>query len=276
MYQFWFVFPFTFKILFMFLFFTCLLAYANPSPEVSQIISQYNKVGSFSLPVLSESQERLLHKGNVVTIINNDNDNSGRLVGYMLTSASLEQLWIGTQDPHFQVQSRAKDLLLKDLGKGDMIWYAYADMPFPFADRHWVNLVTEEEFLLPNTNDRVWEHSWKLMPDGLKMALPMIEKGALQGVKIDMTQKAIYLPKNNGSWIGIEMGEQNLYVYYVALDFGGAIPEDIMLKYIKSGLPKMLLDINKRALGAGKHYQLNHEHVIFGGDKKPIKQKNLQ
>ena len=258
----------------MMLFLTSLLAYANPSPQdISTVLSSYNTVGTFSLPVLSTAQLNSMKNGQVVTVMTHQKGKAGSVVGFLLTTASLEQLWLGTQDPHFAIQSRSKDLLISDLGPGEAIWYAYADLPWPLTDRHWINHIEEEEKNISNHKGRVWEHRWSLDASGPAQVYPMLDKGVLKTVTSKMAKDAIYLPQSLGGWVGIEMGDHTLYVYYASLDFGGFIPDDMLLKYVESGLSKMLKDIENRGLNVvDDHYDDNHKHV-YGGDKKPIRNR---
>ena len=260
------------------LFYTHLALAVSPN----EMIEEYNKNAYFAIPKLNSSQTVELLKGKVVKIIDHDplGKDPSRAIGYFISDLSKNDLWLGTQDPHFTVQSSTTEFLLEqDASTPDkMQWYGYLDTPWPITDRYWVVLSWNNHKLAKNSQEQYWEHPWELIPNGPEISRKSIDKGLIKKGSKSQLDDAIYTPYNQGSWGMLSILDKSipgktLVVYQAKTVVGGNIPEALILQVTYSGLDNLLLELDERTRNrVPKHYVSGHD-TIYGGNGKKIPTK---
>ena len=248
--------------------FTSIL-WANPEIDtISAALAQYNEYAYFTLPSLTRSQIDKLLDGETLSIIDQPGPDihPRRAVGIRLSELPKEKLWIACQDKHFLQQSSTKELRVDFHPPDAATWYGYFDVPWPFSDRHWYVKSWNNHILAKQTNNNAWEHPWELIPDGKALVRPHIAQGKLPGITEEMMDTAIYTPINIGAWATIDVNDRSLLVYHATTQVGGNIPEDLMVRFVKSGLDEMLREMEYRAHHViESHYSEKHP-LLPGGD----------
>ena len=242
------------------------------SQEIVQAIEQFNTHSQFDLPILSTTQVQSLLNGETLSIIDQQGGENEprRAVGIRLSSHPKEKLWLSCQDVHFVQQSSTKELRVNQRPPDSADWYGYLDMPWPFSDRHWFVKVWNNHELANKTNNQAWEHPWDLIPNGDDIVRSHIAAGKLDGVTTEMMDDAVYTPVSRGAWAAMDVADSSLFIYHATTQVGGNIPEEVIVRYVRSGLDEMLRNIEKRAATVmDSHYSGDHP-LLPGGDGKPV------
>lgn len=246
------------------------VAHAGDDRSLTDAIATFNTHAVFDLPALDAKQQAALQKGEVLRLLLPDDNGNLRVVGLLLLDMPLRQVWIAGQDPHFSSPDGVTEARLS--GSGDRaVWYGFLDLPMPFSDRHWVVDVWNNHDLAQATSNRMWEHPWRLDPDGLPLARAPIEAGQISPVTPKLYDKALYTPVNYGAFVFIGVNEgQTLLSYHATSVIGGNIPERLAAEFIRSGLEKLLRRIEKIARDTvPTHYTAEHP-IVLGGDGQPV------
>ena len=240
----------------------------------NDLLKEYNQHAYFSVPILSKEQLISLLDGKVVKVIDHNHNASGpsRAVGYYISDFEKEDLWIGTQDPHFTVQSSTTEFLLeRDVSVPDKtMWYGYLDAPWPITDRYWVVSSWNNHQLAQKSNNRYWEHPWELRKEGSVIARKYIDQNVIKKGTKTQLDSAIYTPYNQGAWGMMSISESGisgntLIVYHAKTVVGGNIPESLILQITYSGLDDLIKDLEDRTRKkVPVHYVKGHD-VIYGG-----------
>ena len=253
------------------------ILWAIPSHEsIQKTISSFNTLSDTKIPTLNEKQRQKLLKGEVVSLVQKGGSDGGQVsagkaVAFYISDLPKEQLWISFQDPHFQVQESTIEALYKSNGTDKLEWYGYIDLPWPLTDRHWLVRVWNNHKMAEESNNAMWEHPWRLIPEGKTLCADMVAQGKVQKVSTSNYNSAIYLPDSQGVWAMMDMEGSTLLAYSATATVGGAIPESLMMKYLLSGLDSFMKDGEKRAREVvPQHYKASHE-PIYGGDGIPVK-----
>ena len=253
-----------------------LVSFASPDAKsIATAIDTFNTHSYIDVPKLSSSNVQKLLKGKVVTLVNNGKATEkgvekGKAVAYYISDLPKEKLWVSFQDPHFQVQENTTELLFQKKSADNLVWYGFMDLSWPMSDRHWVVRVWNNHELAKKTDNRMWEHPWKLVKDGKEQVRSKIEGGALPKIKKKMFDDAIYLPESTGAWVMIDVDDSTLMIYSATATVGGAVPEGLMMNFLLSSMNRFMKDGEKRARGkVPSHYNSSHKG-IYGGDGKII------
>lgn len=248
------------------------LAFATPVlSTVNDSITEYNRYSLFDIPHLNQKQMAKLNSGEVVTILDRaDKDSPQRAIGVLVTTVPAKQLWLSCQDAHFSQQSSTTEQRITLYPDNSADWYGFLDLPWPFSDRHWVVNVSDNQAMAKATNNRCWEHPWKLVLNGAQKIYPYCGKGKLKDLEASDLDAAIYTPVNEGAWALIQLEHSNLFVYHATTVVGGSIPSDLVVQLVESSLEDMLKGIEARAKqDIVEHYRGNHS-LILGGDGKTL------
>lgn len=242
-------------------------AYADTDADLVAALTEFNRHAVYRIPMPSSEQRAALVSGEILKVIQTGEDAHGarRAVGLLLTPAGRDQMWVSCQDTHF-VQSAAIQEARLGSVSGHTLWYGFLDLPRPFSDRHWVVEVWNNEALAGATENRAWEHAWRLVPGGVANAKDAVAAGKVKKTTVDMWEDAIETPINDGAWLAVALPDgRTLFGYHAATHVGGAIPENLMLQYVKATLDTTLRDIEKRArTGIASHYGVGHKGVEGG------------
>ncbi|MEL6341616.1 MAG: hypothetical protein AAFV53_00690 [Myxococcota bacterium] len=243
---------------------------AADNADITGSIATFNQHAVFGLPTLSADDLADLQRGEVIKrLLPNQNGNL-QVVGMMVSKLPMQQVWLASQDPHFMSPGSATEARLSVQGD-KAVWYGFLDLPMPFSDRHWVVDSWNNHTLAQVTDNQMWEHPWTLDDDGLPLARPTVEAGAVAGLTLRTFERAIFTPVNHGAlvFIGLNEGE-TLLSYHATSVIGGNIPERLAAEFIRSGLDKLLRRIDRIAREEVRsHYTARHP-VLLGGDGQPV------
>ena len=256
--------------------FSISLLWARPQPDVLLAqIERYNALTNLDVPTLTNDQRLALTQGEVVKLIQRGDSSkggveAGKVRAYYVTPIPKAQLWLAFQDAHFQVQEMTTDYLFKKHTQDRMDWYGFIDLFWPLSDRHWLVRAWNTHEIAQKSGNEIWEHPWALIHEGVELMQPHIQKGLVKGIDEDMFNEAIYVPASNGTWVAMDVENHTLLIYSATATVGGSIPEELMMRYLLSGLDKFILEGEQRARTTMlKHYVAPHE-PIYGGDGKAI------
>lgn len=241
---------------------------ATTDAELVDTLRRFNAVAQTPLPALSESQRAHLLRGDVVKLMEPQPDGNLRVVGLIVTDRSRDSMWLSTQDHHFAGGQAIEAPVY--LRPNESSWYALLDLPAPFRDRHWV-IEIHDNVALAKENGAFWEHPWRLNPDGVAVARPMVERGEVPGLDLSTFDAAIYTPVNHGALVFLALPDGGcLMAYDVTSVVGGNIPARLVAEFVRVGMERNLRGVEERAREViPGHYRAGHEPVI-GADGSAI------
>lgn len=242
-------------------------AFASVETDIADALHRCSGA-AHPLPALSEAQKADLAAGEVVRIVRHgDPEAPSTAIGIALLEGGQDALWIAAQDPHAQVDPSITEFVLEDFGAAHALWYGHLDLPWPLKDRQWVVESRNSKSLAASTADGCWEHSWKLVPDGLPRVRPFVERGDAKGLAMEAIDDAVFTPVNEGSWLMAPLSDGRVLVSYQATSVvGGAIPDGLVLQLTMARLESVLRSLEDRAkTWAPGHYGAGHAPVPGGG-----------
>ena len=250
--------------------------WARPNEEVLRAqLERYNELTELDVPVLTKEQRMELSQGEVVKLIQRGDSSSGgveagKVRAYYVTELPKAQLWLAFQDAHFQVQEMTTDYLYASHTQDKLDWYGFIDLFWPLSDRHWLVRVWNTHEIAQKSNNEIWEHPWALIDNGVELMRPRIQKGLVKGIDSSMFEQAIYVPASNGTWVAMDVEGHTLLIYSATATVGGSIPEELMMRYLLSGLDTFILEGEARARKTMIEHYVDPHPPIYGGDGKPI------
>lgn len=248
-------------------------AQEEPKSDTSAVLDLFNQHAQFSLPRLDKKQLRQLAKGDIVKFreVPEDADEPQRVVGLLRSSQPRDLLWLALRDLHWSAAKELTEVLLSGHEVWPRIWYQHLDAPRPLADRHWVLRIMDSWELEEATSGACWEHWWEIHPDGQRLAAEALESGRIPGQDRASTEKAVFVPVNDGAWMICTLpGGDSLLGYHVRFVAGGRIPDRIIVDYGMATLGRILRKVEKRAEEVPSHYRGKH-YLIPGGDGEDLK-----
>ena len=256
----------------------CLIPIVWAMPKEATLLAQlerYNALTNLDVPVLTKAQRIELSQGQVVKLIQRGDSSTGaveagKVRAYYVTDLPKHQLWLAFQDAHFQIQEMTTDYLYKEHTQDKMDWYGFIDLFWPLSDRHWLVRVWNSHEIAQKSNNEIWEHPWKLIDNGAELMQSRIDKGLVDGISQSMFEQAIYLPASNGTWVAMDVEDHTLLIYSATATVGGSIPEELMMRYLLSGLDTFILEGERRARTVMPKHYVDPHPSIFGGDGSPI------
>ena len=235
--------------------------------QLSAALAAYNDSAHFALPAVSEAQLRRLARGKVVRIREpSEAGGPQRITGILLCAAGRDDLWVALRDPHLTSLPELTEVRISADGDWPTLWYQYFHMPGPFTDRHWVIAVDDNLALASGSEDRRWEHYWRLQPSGLALGLAAVGAGRIPRVTDEMASSAISPSTNEGAWVVISLGDgATLLGYTVRASIGGRIPDRLVASYSMFTIARLLRRVEQRAAVASEHYDGAHRRIRGGG-----------
>jgi len=198
------------------------------------------------------------------------NEQGDLALGMIVSSEPLRDLWLGSLDPDFDIVRNVRSYIFPTPPDAVTRWYGLVDLPFPFADRHFLITTVLNKAIEASSVGRIWERAWHLEPDGVATMAPLVAAGKVAGVDTAMFDKAIYTPVNYGAWFFVRLDERDTLVgYSCATVVGGDIPEGLVTQHVLSGLDELLRTVVARAKEMPQHYRGAHP-LLVGGDGEPI------
>ncbi len=248
------------------------LAGATPNADLASAISACATQPVHPLPALSVAQRAQLLEGEVVRILDRRGDDEpSAAVGFALLSGDRNALWIASQDPHTQVDPDLTEFIVEHRAGDRALWYGHMDLPRPLKDRHWVVESANNHAMARATDDRCWEHTWLVEPDGLALVRPMVEASAPKGITPEHLDDSVFMPVNQGSWFMAPLADGRVLVAYQASAIvAGVIPDWLVSQLAMARLEDMMQSLERRAhTWSASHYRGGHAPV-YGGQGIPV------
>ena len=138
--------------------------------------------------------------------------------------------------------------------------YQRLDLPWPFADRHWVLDVANTTVLAQQTG--VWERAWTQDGDALA--------AVREKTDVALFDAAETLPHNRGNWLLVPVDSgHTLAIYQVWTDLGGSIPPAAVEAWVRASLSDLYADLTVHAAAVRARYGPGCDAQI-GPDGKTI------
>lgn len=183
------------------------------------------------------------------------------VVAWGVIPAPRELVWLTMTDDHLSDAVQAlTEVRLRGSWTSPKLIYQRLDLPWPFADRHWVLAVANNGALAEATG--VWERAWTQ------------DDSALPGVR-SRTDPALFdaaatLPVNRGSWLLVPVdATRTLAVYQVWTELGGSIPTAAVTAWTRASLDGLYADLSAHTEAVRARYGPGCE-VQRGADGAPI------
>jgi hypothetical protein len=234
----------------------------------------YNEQSGRALPVpRSEQFEDLLGR-EVVKVRRHEKTDEGesyqQVTGYLLVDQPRLYVWLAAMDPHVLSEPWFHSYRLDDDGRGDSTWYHHLDLPWPVTDRHYTVSIRKEVERTRATHGVVWEHSWDLAENGKERARAAVAAGKVEGVDLKTFDASVYLPRDFGGWVAMELADDvTLLAYFVSVDVGGLIPEGFISTVAMAQLDKLLHQVADFSATIPEHYRGDHV-VMNDGLGEPV------
>lgn len=236
-------------------------------------LTAYNAAAVFPLPTLDADQLASLDEGEVVRIIERSDDPKApaRAIALSVSDHPLPALWVAALDPHLTVDPDLIETRLSTSESGRELWYGYYALPAPISDRHWVVESWNNHALAAATDNRAWEHAWKLVAHRMGEARVAVAAGRVEGVEPEAMDGAVLTPHNRGAWLVVRLSDgRSLLGYHATSTIGGSIPDWIVLRLVHARLDALMLRVQDRVPElVPEHYTPSHPDLA-GGDGAPL------
>lgn len=167
--------------------------------------------------------------------------------GAIWVDAPLQAPWVVLCDSPHAPPSPATTVRLPGGGPpGYRTVYMHLDLPWPFADRHWVSDLAPNRALF-DANPRVWQRTWSTGD---------------RGRAINPDPEAVWVEQNLGAWTVVDVGEGTLVIFSVRTAMGGVIPPGMSTGVALLGLSTTMERIAALALTMEQHYDAAHEPIV--------------
>jgi len=247
---------------------------AAPTPaELAEVLGRFNAVAHFPVPTPSATQLQALAGGEVLRMVERRDDGNLRLVAMLASPIPKVNTWLATQDPHYGGEDDAIETNVR-LGRHWGVWYALLDLPRPFEDRHWVIKSWDNVELAKSSGGAIWEHPWALKAAELPAVRQKVADGKVPGLTLATFDAAVLTPVNEGAMAMLDLPRgHSLFIYHATTDIGGAVPQRLVVEYVRSKAEQNLRRIEARARDdVPKHYRGAHPPVrgCDGADVPPM------
>ncbi len=172
-----------------------------------------------------------------------------------------ELAWLAMTDDHLadDVESLT-EVRIRGAWTQPKLIYQRLDLPWPFADRHWVLDVANTTVLAQRSG--VWERAWT--QDGHALA------GVRERTDAPLFDAAETLPHNRGNWLLVPIdAESTLAIYQVWTDLGGSIPPAAVEAWVRASLNELYADLALHAAAVRARYGLGCDAQL-GADGSTI------
>lgn len=160
--------------------------------------------------------------------------------------ASRELLWLSLTDDHLQDDvAELEERVLRGHWASPKTMYERIDLPWPFADRHWI-LVSENNGALAKASG-VWERAWHVDNSELAAARAHTDPATFDAAQA--------LPLSRGDWllVTIDAGT-TLAVYQSWTDLGGAIPAEAAASWARASLDDLYSSLLTHSTSVKRRY----------------------
>lgn len=166
-------------------------------------------------------------------------------------------LWLTLTDDHLSDSVDAlAETALEGRWSSPKLLYQRIDLPWPFADRHWVLRLANNTPLARASG--VWERSWS------------VDEGSLSGARArtdaELFDSSTAVAVNRGAWLLVPVdGAHTLAVYQAWTDLGGNIPAEAAESWARSSLTGLYAGLTKHSRVVRARYGSGCEGQL-GGD----------
>ncbi|MEM9171532.1 MAG: hypothetical protein AAGA84_02385 [Pseudomonadota bacterium] len=250
---------------------------------VAELLREYQRESGISVADLDTASFDKLMQGQTVnrkismTLSGaSDGDNSiTRVVGYRLIDKPREPLWLTALAVDGGFSKRLTEHFVRMHDNGGACWYQHVDMPWPLKDRHWLVRSDKNLSVAQHTDNRLWEHFWRLVPDAKTEIDALYAKGNVSGLTQKQKEKSVMLPLNNGAWVmGLVNPNRTLVMVHATLDMGGIIPDGFVARQSRINLTRTLTKIEQDADSAWARY--GDAYRIYRGDGTLIRPQDAK
>jgi len=224
------------------------LSWATTPEEVVSAWAVFNAGAELPLPKMTEPQLDRLLEGKLVKYREvGAEDEPQRVVGMQIVPMDRSRIWAA---------ARAEDVdydgaifwAVAGAPEGRERWYEWIDIPFPFADRHFVLDVWDNDALAKSSDNRVWEHPWAIAKGVLPQTQEAAARGEIEGVSPAVYRKSVEVNINNGAWVAIALSpDETLLVFHAQSVVGGAIPDKLIADFVMMSMGKVFKGLTARA-----------------------------
>lgn len=246
---------------------------------LSEAVGSFNARARFPLPKLSAAERQALLAGELVRVFDQPSgaaEAPRRATGLLIVNQPRDAVWVAVMDPHYVQSDQATEVRVAFEAPDRSRWYGIMDLPRPFADRHWIVDVDNNHPLAQASDNKAWEHPWRLRPEGPSELPSLLASGKLKGISEDAVAEAVYTPVNHGAWLVIALDEHHtLLGYHATSVVGGSIPESLVARFVHASLSSMLRGAAERAAERVRGHYIDGHKPIVGGDGKPVARFDL-
>lgn len=239
---------------------------------VTEAIRQYNALSQSPLPFpdsdaleqISAGKHVIVRERKSMTRSDGTSHDGVRVIGYQLVHRPRLLVWLAALDVGTQHSNRLVEHLLEFDDRGGSLWYQFLNTPWPVRNRHWVIRNTKSVAVAHSSDERIWEHNWRLEDDGASIAGNVLRAGQVIGLQEQDGAAAIYLSINRGAWTMFQIDDDTtLVAAHTAADLGGWIPESWVARFVARQLGSVLANLEVRSDDIHERY--TGRYPIFSG-----------
>jgi len=242
--------------------------------QLIELIALYNDHQALKLPLPDSQALTELTTGGVVILserVSNspEQDDQIRVVGYRLYQRPRTIVWVAALYKPLNPNGRIIEHITAGEAGGYEL-YQYLPVPWPIKDRHWTITVDKAVALAVSTGDKIWEHHWRLTPNGELRMRRMVAQGLLPRLDEKRFKQAVYLPRNQGGWTAFKVNDNlTLLASHVSTVLSGWIPDSFVAAYTRRRVDTMMGEIDRFAATVHRSYDPEH-FLVFSGSGEPI------
>jgi len=242
--------------------------------RVVELIELYNDQQDLGLPLPNADALTELTNGEIITLserVTNsaEEDDRIRVVGYRLYQRPRTIVWVSALYKPLNPDGHIIEHLTPGDAGGYRL-YQYLPVPWPIKDRHWAISVEKDLTLAQSTGNQIWEHHWKLTPNGKSRMRSMVAQGLIPRLDEERFAKAVYLPRNQGGWTAFKVTDDvTLLASHVSTVLSGWIPDSFVAAYTRRRVDSMMAEIDRFAAVIDQSYDPKH-FLVFSGSGEPI------
>ena len=164
-----------------------------------------------------------------------------RVVGLGVLPVRRDRAWLSITDDHLsEGVGGLTEVVLDGAWAGEKALYQRLDLPWPFADRHWVIRLRNRAV------GGLWERAWDTENGRLPSA-----RAHTDGAAFDAAEP---VGDNRGSWLLVAAGDATLAVYQARADLGGNVPAAAVDAYTRSSVSGLYASIAANAAKVAARY----------------------
>lgn len=243
---------------------------------LSEIQERYGPEAAGYLPALDDRELERLASGKTVVrdagriTADGEDIDAMSIYGWGIIHQPRLLVWLATFDGvGGERPKRYTSVVLDRQELGSYVRYQHVDLPWPFADRHWVIQLQKDLDAARVSDGQLWLHHWSLAADGRRMMEDAFERGLIEGLSRPALDESVYLPANRGAWILIEVSPDTTLVFaHFAADLGGHFPRALVRSFtarrVRAGM-QLIEDLSRQVAG-----EYDADPVIYDGFGQPI------